>query len=437
MNTVSEQRVLLTRDIPMSDFRSLETISIDSYLSKNGYKALAKALLELKPGDIIEEVKKSGLRGRGGGGFPTGQKWEIVAGATGEEKHVCCNAAEGEQETFKDRCLIRSNPHQLIEGIIIASYAVGAHKSYLYVNENYREEIMLLEKALKEAKEKRYLGEKIMGTDFSLDIHIQKCPDKYVAGEETAMIEVIEGRAAKPWQKPPYYPANRGIYGNPTLVNNTGTLSNIPHIVLKGGDWFSKIGSQRNPGTMLFTLTGDINRPGIYELPLGTTLSKLINHCGNGLKDGRRFKAAFLPGNSPVTESHLEIRLDLESLKEAGSGLGCAAVTVLGDGTCAVGATLKFSRFFMDESCGQCPPCQMGTANMARLLQKIEDGQGKMDNLDAIENMCSLSKGQGYCHLLSGDVFVVEGAIRHFRKEFEAHIHEKKCPLQGSPVNTL
>ncbi len=437
MNNVSEQRVLLTRDIPISNFHSLETIDLGSYLEKNGYKALAKALQELKPGDIIEEVKKSGLRGRGGGGFPTGKKWEMVAGAAGEEKHVCCNAAEGEQETFKDRCLIRSNPHQLIEGIIIASYAVGAHVSYLYVNENYREEITLLEKALKEAQGKGYIGKKILGTDFSLDIHIQKCPDKYVAGEETAMIEVIEGRAAKPWQKPPYYPANRGLYGNPTLVNNTGTLSNIPHIVLKGGDWFSQIGSQQNPGTMLFTLTGDINRPGIYELPLGTTLSKLISNCGNGLKDGRRFKAAFLPGNSPLTESHLEIRLDFESLKAAGSGLGCAAVTVLGDGTCAVATTMKFSRFFMNESCGQCPPCQMGTANMAILLQKIEDGHGKIEDLVAIENICSLSKGQGYCQLLSGAVFVVEGAIRHFRKEFEAHIHEKRCPLQTSPAKSL
>jgi len=437
VNNVSEQRVLLTRDIPASDFRSLETISIDSYLAKNGYKALAKALQELKPGDIIEEVKKSGLRGRGGGGFPTWRKWELVAGTTGEEKYLCCNAAEGEQGTLKDRCLIRSNPHQLIEGIIIASYAVGAHVSYLYVNEEYCEEIRLLEKALEEVKEKGYIGEKIMGTDFSLDIHIQKCPHKYVAGEETAMIEVIEGRAAKPWQKPPYYPATRGLYGKPTLVNNTGTLSNIPHIVLRGGDWFSKIGSQKSPGTMLFTLSGDINRPGVYELPLGTPLRWLINNCGNGLKDGRRFKAAFLPGNSPVTESQLDVPLDFDSLKEAGSGLGCAAVTVLGDGTCAVDTTLKFSRFLMEESCGQCPLCQMGTANMARLLQKIEDGHGTMDDLAGIENTCRLSKGQGYCYLLSGAVLIVEGAIRHFRKEFETHIHEKKCPLQSSPVNTL
>lgn len=437
MTNVSVHRVLLTRDIPMSDLPSLETIFIDRYLAKNGYKAATKALQEMKPADIIEEVKKSGLRGRGGGGFPTGEKWEMVAGAAGEEKHVCCNAAEGEQGTFKDRCLIRSSPHQVIEGIIIASYAVGAHVSYLYVNENYREEIRVFEKALEEAQEKGYIGKKIFGTDFSLDIHIQECPDQYVAGEETAMIEVIEGRAAKPWQKPPYYPANRGIYGNPTLVNNTGTLSNIPHIVRNGGDWFSKIGAQQNPGTMLFSLTGDVNRPGVYELPLGTPLSKLISHCGDGLKDGRRFKAAFLPGNAPVTESHLEVCLDVESLKEAGSGLGCAAVTVLGDGTCVVATTLKFSRFFMDESCGQCPSCQMGTTNMTRLLQKIEDGHGEAEDLAAIENICSLSKGEGYCHLLSGAVFVVEGAVRHFRKEFEAHIHEKRCPLQTSPAKSL
>lgn len=437
MNNTVRERILLSRDIQMGDFNSIETISIEGYVSTGGYKALEKALNELKPEGVIKEVKKSGLRGRGGGGFPTWRKWEFVAGAAGDEKYLCCNAAEGEQGTFKDRCLIRSNPHQLIEGIIIASYAVGARKSYLYITESYRKEIAVLEKALQEAKEKRYIGEKILGTVFSLDICIHKCPNKYVAGEETAMMEVIEGRAAKPWQKPPHYPANRGLYGKPTIVNNTGTLSNIPHIVLKGGEWFSKIGSPKSPGNMLFTLTGDINRPGVYELPLGITLKELINNCGNGLKNGRGFKAAFLPGNPPLTESQIDAPLDFDSLKEIGSGLGCAAVVVLGDRTCVVDTTLGFSRFRMEESCGQCPPCQMGTAKMARLLQKIEDGQGEMDDLVNIENTCSSSKGQGYCHLLSGAAFIVEGAVRHFRKEFEAHIHERKCPLRSSTGNSL
>lgn len=312
--------------------------------------------------------------------------------------------------------------------MIIASYAIGANKSYIYINGDYLEEIKLLEKTLQEAKDKRYIGENILGTDFSLDIHMKRCPNKYVAGEETAMLEVIEGRAAKPWQKPPYYPAIRGLYGKPTLVNNTGTLSNIPHIVLRGGDWFSKIGSQESPGTMLFTLSGDINRPGVYELPLGTPLRELINNCGNGLKDGRRFKAAFLPGNSPVTESQLDVPLDFDSLKEAGSGLGCAAVTVLGDGTCAVDTTLKFSRFLMEESCSQCPPCQMGTANMTMLLQKVEDGQAVMDDIAGIEKVCNESNGKGYCYLLTAASRVVKGAITHFRKEFEEHIHGRKCP---------
>jgi NADH-quinone oxidoreductase subunit F len=403
---------------------------MEEYLSKEGYKALRRALIELKPTDIIEEVKRSGLRGRGGAGYPTGRKWENVAETKANEKYLCCNSAEGEKGSFKDRCLIRLNPHQLIEGIIIASYAIGARKSYIYLNGDYHEEIRAIEDALQEAKDKGYIGENILKSGFSLDINIHKCPNLYVAGEETAMIEVIEGREAKPWQKPPFYPAKRGIYGNPTLVNNTETLSNIPHIILKGGEWFSKIGSQKSPGTMLFTLTGDIKRPGVYELPLGTTLKELIINYGQGLKNGTGFKAVFLPGNSPIPESKLEVHLDFESLKEAGSGLGCASVIVFGNSNCIVDKTLDFSRFFMEESCGQCPSCQMGTANMARLLQKIEDGQAVMDNIIDIENTCKESKGKGYCHLLTASALLVEGAISNFRKEFEDHIHGRKCPSQ-------
>ncbi|MEK6692052.1 MAG: NADH-ubiquinone oxidoreductase-F iron-sulfur binding region domain-containing protein [Nitrospirota bacterium] len=430
MNNTSEQRILLPRDIPVGDFPSLRPLSIEEYISGEGYKALHKILHEMKPKDIIEEVKRSGLRGRGGAGFPTGKKWELVAEVKSDVKYLCCNSAEGEKETFKDRCLIRSNPHQLIEGTIIASYAIGANKSYIYINGSYNEEINILENAIAEVKEKGYLGENILGSGFSLDIYIHRCPNRYVAGEETAMIEVIEGREAKPWQKPPFYPANRGIFGKPTLVNNTETLSNIPKIVLRGGEWFSGIGSQRSPGTMLFTLTGDIKRPGIYELPLGTTLKELIINYGQGLKNGTGFKSAFFPGNFPVTESQLGIPLDFESLKEAGSGLGCASVIILGNDACTVEKTLDFSRFFMEESCGQCPPCQMGTAHMARLLQKIENGVAVMDDIVSIENTCKESKGKGYCHLLTASALLVEGAISNFRKEFEAHIHERKCPSQ-------
>ncbi|MEK6689900.1 MAG: NADH-ubiquinone oxidoreductase-F iron-sulfur binding region domain-containing protein [Nitrospirota bacterium] len=428
LKDMEEQRILLHKDIPIDEYHSLTPIPLEEYISGGGYRALAKALKELKPEDIIEEVKKSGLRGRGGAGFPTGQKWELVANAESEEKHLCCNAAEGEQVTFKDRCLIRSNPHQLIEGIIIASYAVGSNKSYLYVNGGLPEEISVLEKTLHEARDNGYIGENILGTNFSLDISIHRCPNRYVAGEETAMLEVIEGREAKPWQKPPYYPATRGLHGKPTLINNAETLSNIPHIILKGGEWFSRIGSPESPGTMLFTLTGDVNRPGIYESPLGTTLKELINNCGQGLKDGMEFKAAFIPGSHPITGSHLEVPLDFKSLKEAGSGLGSGALIIFGNGACVIEKTLGFSRFYMEESCGQCPPCQMGTSNMAILLQKFEDGQAVINDLASIEKICIDSKGKGYCRLLTGASLVVEGAISHFKKEFEDHIHERKCP---------
>ena len=427
MNNLSEQRILLPNDIYIKDIDSIETISINNYLSSGGYKALAKAVKELKSQDIIEEVKKSGLRGRGGAGFSTGQKWELAAGAEADEKYLCCNAAEGEPGTYKDRCLIRMNPHQLIEGIIIASYAIGANKSYIYINEDYAKEIAALEKALKEAKDKGYIGEKILGSGFSLNINIAKCPNKYVAGEETAMIEVIEGRPAKPWQKPPFYPVAKGLYGKPTLVNNTETLSNIPHIILKGWEWFSKIGSHKSPGTMLFTLTGDINKPGIYELPLGTTMKTLINNCGGGIKNGMRFKAAFPagPSNAPIIGSQIDVSLDFDSLKEAGSGLGSAAVTVVGDAKCIVNTIAGFSKFFMEESCGQCPPCQMGTVKMYRLLQKIEDGNGEVNDLANLENTCSLLEGEKvYCHLLKGAVLSVKNTIKHFRNEFETHINK-------------
>ncbi len=435
MNNLSEQRILLPHDIYIKDIDAIKTISINSYLSSGGYKALAKAVKELKSSDIIEEVKKSGLRGRGGAGFLTGKKWEFAAEAEAGEKYLCCNAAEGEPGTYKDRCLIRTNPHQLIEGIIIASYAIGAGRSYIYINEEYQAEIAALEKALKEAKDKGYIGEKIFGSSFSIDINIIKCPNKYVAGEETAMIEVIEGRPAKPWQKPPFYPAAKGLYGKPTLVNNTETLSNIPHIILRGGEWFSKIGPSKSPGTMLFTLSGDVNRPGVYELPLGTTMKMLINDCGSGIKDGMRFKAAFPsgPSNAPVAESQLDISLDFESLKEADSGLGSAAVTVVGDAKCIVNTVVGFSKFFMEESCGQCPPCQMGTVKMYRLLQKIEDGSGDVNDLADLENTCALLEGEKvYCHLLKGAVLSVKNTIKRFRNEFETHINNKKCPQKNN-----
>ncbi len=432
MSSLSGQRILLPHDIYIKDLDAVKAISIDSYLSSGGYKALSKAVKEQKVSDIIEEVKKSGLRGRGGAGYPTWQKWELAAGAEADEKYLCCNAAEGELGTYKDRSLLRTNPHQLIEGVIIASYAIGAKKSYIYVNEAYDKEIAALEKALKEAKDKGYIGEKILGSGFSIDINIAKCPNKYVAGEETAMLQAIEGRDAKPWQKPPFYPAVKGLFGKPTLVNNTETLSNIPHIILKGGEWFSKIGSGKSPGTMLFSLSGDVNRPGVYELPLGTTMKTLINECGGGMKDGMKFKAAFPagPSNAPVAESQLDIPLDFESLKEAGSGLGSAAVIVAGDASCMVNTVLGFSKFFMEESCGQCPACQMGTVKMFRLLQKIEDGSGEMNDLMEIEQTCSLSEREKvYCHLLKGAISSVRGAIKNFRGEFEAHISNKKCPL--------
>ena len=312
-------RVLLSNNIPLAGFQFIEPLSIDEYVAGGGYQALTKALKEMQPSEIIREVKTSGLRGRGGGGFPTGEKWELLLkfSKKGEQtKYVICNAAEGEPGTYKDRSLIRSNPHQLIEGVILASYAVGAHEAYLYVNSHEGREGKILETALAEAKEKGFTGNNILGIGFNLEIKSFNAPDSYVAGEETAMLEVMEGRAARPRMKPPYYPSHQGLYGKPTLVNNAETLSNIPHIIRHGGDWFSLIGSAESPGTMLFTLTGDIKMPGVYEAPLGTSLRSLIYDCGGGMKEGKEFKAAFPGGPSVPMVRKLDIAMDVDQIFE-------------------------------------------------------------------------------------------------------------------------
>ena len=406
-------------------------MGLDSYVKQGGYLALLKAIQEMTPIEVVDEIKKAGLRGRGGAGFPTGIKWDKVATHRVTERYVVCNAGEHEPGTFKDRHLLTHHPHQLIEGLLIASYAIGAKETFLYMNEAFGKIVDEVRATMEEAQKQGYLGNRIMGTDFSCDIQIFLGPDLYVAGEETAMLETMQGRKAIPQHKPPFYPTEYGLYAKPTVVNNVETLSNIPQIIKNGGEWFSRIGAKNCPGTMFFSLSGGINQPGIYELPLGISLRTLIEKYGGGVKDGRRLKAVFPGGPSfpLLTEKDIDVPMDFDSLKKAGTGLGSAGVIVVDETACMVRKVLEFSSFFEVSSCGKCPPCTMGTQVLQEIVRRIENGQGKPEDLKSLEQISGFVKGRGDCTVITGASVTVETGLRHFREEFEKHIEQQRCPL--------
>lgn len=408
------------------------TVDLEAYRKNGGYQAFEKVLQQIRPLDVVEIIKRSGLRGRGGAGFPTGKKWEMVATHRVSERYLACNAGEHEPGTYKDRLLLRRNPHQLLEGIAIATYAVGAKESHLFMNGAFAEEIALVRQAIEEAEKHRLLGTHILGTEFSCDIKIFLGPDTYVAGEETAMLECMQGRDAKPKHKPPYYPTVYGLYGKPTVVNNVETLSNVPHIISNGPDWFRSFGTKTCPGTMLFSLSGDINQPGVYELPLGISVRKLIEEFGGGIKDGRSLKAVYPggPSHAFLTPKEIDVSMDFDSLKAVGSGLGSAGVIVLDDTTCMVEQTMKFCNFFRDESCGQCPPCKMGTHYLHQILEKIESGHGKPEDIQSLQQLSGFVKGRGDCTVITGAAVAVECSLRHFPEEFESHIKAHRCTMR-------
>lgn len=431
---MQSRHILTDRDLPLEQLSTVQPISYEEYLRRRGYTALSKAIHTLEPSGVLEIIKRSGLRGRGGAGFPTGKKWEMVVQRKADRKYLCCNAAEDEPGTFKDRYLLRSNPHQLIEGATLAAFAIGAAEVYLYINGRYEEEIEFMERALQTAKEKGHWGKQIEETPFSVELKICKSPGTYVAGEETALLEVVEGRSAKPRQKPPYYPAVKGLYGMPTVVNNAETLSNVAHIIREGVDWFRTIGTAASPGTLVFTLTGDVNQPGLYELPLGSSLRDLIEGYGGGICGGKQLKAVFPggPSNTIIAADQIDVALDFDALKAIGSGLGTGAVIVMSEDACMVQSAIQYARFFARESCGQCPPCKLGTAHLSEILEKIESGQGDVKDLQQIEQVCGMVKGRGYCYLLTGASIAVESIFRSFKEEYVAHVRQGACPLVGT-----
>jgi len=409
---------------------------IEPYLRVGGYEAWRKCVKDLSPEEIVDLIKRSGLRGRGGAGFPTGTKWDKVLHHRIAERYFVCNAGEHEPGTFKDRYLLKESPHQLLEGCLIAAHTVGAKASFIYINHEYEEERANMAKAMDQARAKGLLGKNILGSGLDLEVELFSGQGSYVAGEETAMLESMQGRPAMPRQKPPFYPTDFGLYGKPTLVNNVETLCNIPRIVVNGPGWFTQVGTEKCPGTMLFSLSGAVNRPGIYEMPMGTPLRRLIEDCGGGVPAGRKIKAVFPGGPSfaMVTADQLDLPMDFDSLKKAGTGLGSAGVIVVDDATCMVARTLAFSNFFKNESCGQCPPCRMGTINLATLMTKIEQGEGTQKDLDSLLQLCGFVKGTGYCTLVTGAAVLVQSSLRLFRHEFEEHIALKRCPFQPAAV---
>ncbi|KHF25925.1 NADH-quinone oxidoreductase subunit NuoF [Solemya velum gill symbiont] len=403
--------------------------TIEQYRQEGGYKVLEKILREkTSPDEIIEEVKLSNLRGRGGAGFPTGLKWSFINRTTPVEKYVVCNSDEGEPGTFKDRDILRYNPHQLIEGMIICGYVIGGTAGYNYIRGEFREPYFRFEEALEEARAAGYLGENILGSGFDFDIHSHLGGGAYICGEETALLESIEGKKGQPRFKPPF-PAMFGLFGKPTVINNTESFASIPVILDKGGQWFSDIGVPNSGGAKLFSISGNVNRPGNYEIPMGTPFRELLELAG-GMKDGRNIKAV-IPGgsSSPVIpgDQMMELNMDYDSIASADSMLGSGAVIVMDDTNCMVKVLDRISYFYYEESCGQCTPCREGTGWMHRVIHRIENGQGRQVDLDLLDDVAAKIAGRTICALGDAAAMPVAGFLKHYRDEFQFHIDHGKC----------
>jgi NADH:ubiquinone oxidoreductase subunit F (NADH-binding) len=400
---------------------------LKEYRARGGYQALAQAIKG--PAEaIVKIVTDAGLRGRGGAGFPTGKKWQFTREAPEQPRYLVMNGGEDEPGSKKDRVLLENLPHLVIEGVILSAYAIGASKAYLYINARYDVAIKSITDALDEAKAAGYWGEKILGGDFDLDFEIVAAPHNYVAGEDTAVLEVIEGRKPLPRQKPPF-PVTVGLFGKPTSVNNVETLANVAPILLKGAEWYRKFGTAESPGTMIFSLGDDVNKPGVYELPFGTPLGYLIEECGGGLKSGKKLKAIMpaAPSSAYLPPEKIDTPLDHNSMRDAGSALGCGVVKLISEGTCIVEEVLRIADFFTAESCGQCPACRMETNTLSMLMKKVQAGQGGQPMLEQFGKILAFNKGKGFCNLIAMPGPPIESALKLFPADFEAHLTTGKC----------
>ena len=403
--------------------------SIDEAIAVRGYEALAKVITENNPDSVIDTITKSGLRGRGGGGFPTGMKWKFTAANRGGKSYVVCNGDEGDPGAFMDRSVMEGDPHKLLEGMAIAGFAIGADEAYIYVRAEYPLAIKRLRKAIADAEARHYLGQNILGSDFSFTIHIKEGAGAFVCGEETALIASIEGERGMPRPKPPF-PANKGLFGRPTLINNVETLANVPLIILNGAEWFSSMGCETSKGTKTFALTGEVNNTGLIEVPMGTTLRQIIFDIGGGIRGGKKFKAVQIGGPSGgcLTEEHLDISMDYDSLIKAGAMVGSGGLVVMAEDTCMVEVARFFMNFTKNESCGKCVPCREGTKNMLKILEKIVAGKGEMEDLERLEQLALTVKDGSLCGLGKTAPNPVLSTLKYFKDEYIAHIRDKKCP---------
>jgi NADH-quinone oxidoreductase subunit F len=403
--------------------------TIDVYMENGGYQALNKALHEHTPQQLIDMVAASGLRGRGGAGFPAGRKWSFIPKGD-VEKYVCVNTDEGEPGTFKDRALVEKDPHQIIEGVIIASYAVGAQRAFVYIRGEFFLGVKRWIKAIDDAYAKGFLGENILGSGYSLDLSVHRGAGAYICGEETALIESLEGKRGEPRKKPPY-PASVGLWGKPTLVHNVETLANIPHIVNRGPEWYASIGTPKSTGPKIFCISGHVRNRDIFELPLGVSLRELLFEHAGGMASDRKLKAVIPGGASTpmLTPDQLDVSLDFESLEAAGTMLGTGAVMVMDQGTCMVDVARRLMRFFQHESCGRCTPCRTGTTRMVSILERIERGEGDEGDIERLEALANGLQGITFCPMGDAAANPVLSSLRHFRDEYEYHIRHKRCPM--------
>lgn len=403
--------------------------SLSDYLDREGYQALAGALADSSPQDVVSEIKASGLRGRGGGGFPTGLKWQFTAEAAGGRKYVICNADEGDPGAFMDRSILEGDPHVVLEAMAIAGYAVGASEGYIYVRAEYPLAVERLERAISQAVAHGLLGERILGSSFSFHLHLKLGSGAFVCGEETALIASIEGERGMPRPRPPF-PASKGLWGKPTLINNVETFANIPTILREGAEWFSGIGTEKSKGTKVFALGGNINRTGLVEVPMGTTLRTVVYDIGGGLPGGKAFKAAQTGGPSGgcIPSQHLDTPIDYESLLAIGSMMGSGGLIVIDEHACMVDVARFFLEFTVDESCGKCPPCRVGTRRMFQILERITAGEGNVEDLQRLEALSEGMKLGSLCGLGQSASNPVMSTMRYFSEEYRAHVDSQRCP---------
>ena len=439
---------LLAKDIGGSKVKSLDDLSfykkqmrialkncgvinpenIDEYIAFDGYRALERVLKEMSPEEVIDIIKKSGLRGRGGAGFPTGKKWELTRQSEGNQKYVVCNADEGDPGAFMDRSILEGDPHSVLEAMAIAGYSIGANKGFIYVRAEYPIAVQRLKIAIKQAEDYGILGKNIFGTDFSFDIEIRLGAGAFVCGEETALLESIEGKRGQPRVKPPY-PAQSGLWGKPTLINNVETYANIAQIILKGADWYSSIGTENSKGTKVFALGGNVNNIGLVEVPMGTTLREIVYDIGGGIPNGREFKAAQTGGPSGgcIPKEHLDTPIDYESLKSIGSMMGSGGLIVMDDTKCMVSLAKFYLQFTVSESCGKCTPCRIGTKRMLEILERLCNGEGEELDIYKLEKLAVNIQKASICGLGQSAPNPVISTLKYFRDEFRQHAIAKEC----------